>query len=75
MQSARTAAVLVGALGVRLAGSDNGEIDGTAADLVRRRDAARAAKEWAEADALRAELEAAGWLVEDSAEGTRIRRR
>ncbi len=75
MQSARTAAVLVGALGVRLAGSDNGEIDDTAADLVRRRDAARAAKEWAEADALRAELEAAGWLVEDSAEGTRIRRR
>ena len=75
MQSARTAAVLVGALGVRLAGSDNGEIDGIAADLVRRRDAARAAKEWAEADALRAELEAAGWLVEDSAEGTRIRRR
>ena len=27
------------------------------------------------ADALRAELEGAGWLVEDSAEGTRIRRR
>jgi cysteinyl-tRNA synthetase len=42
---------------------------------VRTRDESRAAKDWARADALRAELEAAGWLVEDSAEGTRIRRR
>ena len=43
--------------------------------LVVARDEARAARDWARADALRAELEAAGWLVEDSAEGTRIRRR
>ena len=41
----------------------------------RQRDEARAARDWARADALRAELEAAGWLVEDSAAGTRIRRR
>ena len=44
-------------------------------DLVRRRDEARAARDWTSADALRAELEGAGWLVEDGAEGTRIRRR
>ena len=35
----------------------------------RRRDEARAARDWDEADALRAELEAAGWLVEDGPEG------
>jgi cysteinyl-tRNA synthetase len=74
-RSARTAAVLAGALGLRLHGQAAADVDEAAADLVRRRDEARAAKAWAEADALRAELEAAGWLVEDSAEGTRIRRR
>jgi cysteinyl-tRNA synthetase len=42
---------------------------------VRLRDASRAAKDWARADDLRTELEAAGWLVEDGTEGTRIRRR
>jgi cysteinyl-tRNA synthetase len=50
-------------------------VDDAAADLVRQRDQARADRDWPRADALRAELEAGGWLVEDSAEGTRIRRR
>jgi cysteinyl-tRNA synthetase len=50
-------------------------VDDAAAGLVAARDDARASKDWARADALRDELEAAGWLVEDSAEGTRIRRR
>ena len=74
-RAARTASLLAGALGLALRAGDGDEVDEAAADLVRRRDAARAAREWAEADALRAELEAAGWLVEDSAGGTRIRRR
>nr|WP_249420478.1 cysteine--tRNA ligase [Rhabdothermincola salaria] len=43
-------------------------------DLARRRDEARAAKDFATADALRAELSGAGWLVEDTAEGTQVRR-
>jgi cysteinyl-tRNA synthetase len=38
------------------------------------RDAARAAKDWARADALRAELQAEGWIVEDGPDGTTIRR-
>jgi cysteinyl-tRNA synthetase len=38
------------------------------------RDAARKAKDWARADAIRAELQAAGWVVEDGPEGTLIRR-
>ncbi|MDO9173542.1 MAG: class I tRNA ligase family protein, partial [Actinomycetota bacterium] len=37
-------------------------------------DAARAAKDFAEADALRAELQAAGWTVETTKAGTTLRR-
>jgi cysteinyl-tRNA synthetase len=40
----------------------------------RARDEARAAKDWARADAIRAELQSAGWIVEDGPEGTTIRR-
>jgi cysteinyl-tRNA synthetase len=39
----------------------------------RARDEARAAKDWATADALRAELQADGWIVEDGPAGTTIR--
>jgi len=73
--AARTAALLAAALGLRLATGDDAEVDAATADRVAMRDEARAGQDWARADALRAELEAAGWLVEDSAEGTRIRRR
>ena len=45
-----------------------------AADLCRQRDDARAAKEWGRADALRGELEAMGYVVEDTAAGTQVRR-
>ena len=38
------------------------------------RDAARAAKDWGAADALRAELQAEGWIVEDGPTGTTLRR-
>jgi cysteinyl-tRNA synthetase len=37
-------------------------------------DAARAAKDYAAADAIRAELQGAGWIVETTAEGTTVRR-
>ena len=37
-------------------------------------DAARAAKDYATADALRAELQAAGWVVETTKQGTTVRR-
>jgi cysteinyl-tRNA synthetase len=42
--------------------------------LVSARDDARSAQNWAEADRLRDELVSRGWIVEDSAQGTRIRR-
>ncbi len=72
-RSANTVAFLCAALGLSLR-SGSSPIDDEAAALVRRRDAARAERDWPLADALRAELEAAGWLVEDSPDGTRIRR-
>jgi len=45
------------------------------AELVARRSEARAAKDWAAADRLRAELVARGYVVEDTAEGTVVRPR
>ena len=50
------------------------EVDPAAAELVRRRDEARAERDWAQADALRGRAGGAGWVVEDGPEGTRIRR-
>jgi cysteinyl-tRNA synthetase len=51
------------------------ELDETTAELARLRDGARAEGDWARADALRSDLEDAGWLVEDGPDGTRISRR
>jgi cysteinyl-tRNA synthetase len=44
-------------------------------ELVRRRDAARQAQDYATADALRSEIESKGAIVEDTPEGTRWRSR
>jgi cysteinyl-tRNA synthetase len=73
--SAYTAALIAAALGLGLRTGTGADTDPATADLVRRRDEARAARRWDEADTLRGELEADGWLVEDGPDGTRIRRR
>jgi cysteinyl-tRNA synthetase len=65
---AHTVAVLLGALGLPLR-EESGEVDEAAA-----RDEARAAKDFARADALREELTALGWTVEDTPSGTAIHR-
>jgi cysteinyl-tRNA synthetase len=70
---ARTAAVLAAALGLSLNG-ESGEVDGESARLVAERDAARSARDFARADALRDELTALGWTVEDTPRGTAVRR-
>src|ERR1035437_2820497 len=54
---------------------DDAEAPAEAHALAAERDAAREAKNYAEADALRAKLEAIGWQVEDGAGGTRLRPR
>jgi cysteinyl-tRNA synthetase len=61
------------AVGLDLAGADVALPDDVVA-LARRRDEARAAEDWAGADAARDELVAAGYVVEDTADGTRVRR-
>jgi cysteinyl-tRNA synthetase len=64
---------LFGALGLSLH-SRGDDVDPISADLVTRRDEARVAKDWAEADRLRNELVTLGWVVEDASTGTLIRR-
>ena len=54
---------------------DAGAIPADIAALADEREQARAAKQWTEADRLRDVLTAAGWLVEDSANGPVLRQR
>ncbi|MHB8330042.1 MAG: DALR domain-containing protein, partial [Acidimicrobiales bacterium] len=68
-----TAAVLAGGLGLALPGGGP-ELDATTAGLVAERDAARTGRDFGRADAIRVELEAAGWVVEDGPRGTRLHR-
>jgi cysteinyl-tRNA synthetase len=70
---ARSAAVLAAALGLSLR-DDVSVVDEETAGLVAERDAARSAKDFARADALRDELVARGWTVEDTPTGTAVRR-
>jgi cysteinyl-tRNA synthetase len=70
---ARAVNVLFAALGLTLDGSSH-EVDEASAELVTKRDQARNSKNWSEADHLRDELVALGWVVEDSSEGTSIRK-
>jgi cysteinyl-tRNA synthetase len=70
---AHAAAVLAAALGVSLRAADT-DVDEESARLVSARDEARREKDFAQADALRDELVARGWTVEDTASGTAIRR-
>jgi cysteinyl-tRNA synthetase len=62
-----------GALGLALEGAPD-EIDPEALALAARRDEHRRAKDWAAADAARDELVGLGYVVEDTPEGTQLRR-
>ncbi|HTM69143.1 MAG TPA: cysteine--tRNA ligase [Candidatus Binatia bacterium] len=54
--------------------ADEAEIPGSIMELIEKRDAARAEKRFAEADAIRDKLMAQGYLVEDTPDGRRIKR-
>jgi cysteinyl-tRNA synthetase len=71
---ALTVAVLCRALGLELGGSEPG-LDAETAALVVERDRARGSGRYDQADAIRHELEAKGWVVEDGPGGTRLHRR
>ena len=61
---------LKGGVAVDSGGPDDADIDA----MVAARNAARDAKDWAESDRIRDELQAAGIVLEDGADGTRWRR-
>ncbi|MDE0803436.1 MAG: cysteine--tRNA ligase [Acidimicrobiales bacterium] len=71
---AAAALEIADALGIELA-ADAAEVPPEIAEKAAARDRARAAKDFAEADRLRDELVAAGYVVEDSASGTAVRAR
>ncbi len=60
------------ALGLQLVAAT--QVDASAQAKAAALDAARAAKDFSKADALRAELQADGWLVETTKQGTALRR-
>jgi cysteinyl-tRNA synthetase len=60
------------ALGLPFA--ESGGVDPEAQALVRALDQARAAKDFATSDRIRAELQAAGWVVKTTSEGTQLHR-
>jgi cysteinyl-tRNA synthetase len=64
---------IAGAVGLELRAAGD-EVPPEVAELARRRDDARRARDWVTADALRDELQGAGWTVEDGPEGTQVRR-
>ncbi len=63
---------LCGAVGLTLAAVD--QIPAEVQALADARQAARAAKDWPEADRARAELASLGWVVEDTASGPKLHR-
>ena len=69
----QTISLLAAALGLSLDGAQEA-IDEATAALAKERDAARAAKDFARSDAIRDQLQAAGWVVEDTAQGTALHR-
>ena len=73
-RAAVTVAMLCGALGLQLRAS-SADVDDATAALVAERDEARATGRFERADAIRVQLERAGWVVEDTPGGTRLHRR
>jgi cysteinyl-tRNA synthetase len=63
---------ITGALGLELH-TEGGEVPEAIQELARQRDEARAAKGWTRADALRDQMVAAGFVVEDTPAGTVVR--
>jgi cysteinyl-tRNA synthetase len=62
------------AFGLRLGGEEE-EVGNEVMALVAQRDAARAGRDWAGADSIRAQLQDMGFVVEDSPQGTVVRRK
>jgi cysteinyl-tRNA synthetase len=64
---------LTGVLGL-LYGRKKDEVPAEVTELVAKRAEAKKAKNWAEADAIRAQLTEMGWAVKDTAQGPQLSR-
>ncbi len=71
---ARTVVTLCGVLGLALRADEGADLDEAVRRLVAERDAARASGDYGRSDAIRSELAALGWTLEDTAQGTRLLR-
>jgi cysteinyl-tRNA synthetase len=65
---------VLGAMGLVPRDHSADQVPDDVAAMCRARDEARAAKDWGTADTIRDELVSLGWVVEDGAEGTSVRR-
>jgi cysteinyl-tRNA synthetase len=72
-QAAATVFALTAAVGLELKRAPEA-VDAETQRLVSERDAARADRDFARADAIRGDLESRGWVVEDGPEGTVVHR-
>ncbi|HTJ74833.1 MAG TPA: DALR domain-containing protein, partial [Acidimicrobiales bacterium] len=63
------------AVGLQLSDGREDAVPAEVAALVAERDQARAARDFASSDALRDRLDALGWRVEDTPQGTRVHRK
>jgi cysteinyl-tRNA synthetase len=74
-RSATAVGGLAAALGLELRAAAEMELDDEVRALLAERDQARADRDWSRADAVRDRLSALGFVVEDGASGTTVRRR
>ena len=61
-------------LGLGVADWQKAEVPAEVLDLVQQREAARTSKDWQVADSLRDKISALGYTIEDTAEGTKVKR-
>ncbi len=73
-QAAKTFDELTGVLGLLYNRHKEDEVPADVTALVEQRAAAKKAKDWATADALRAQITALGWVVEDTPQGPKVSR-
>ena len=71
--AAAAAHEIAGAFGLTL-NAETAEVPDDVQALVRERDEARASKDWARSDSIRDQLQEGGWVVEDTPDGTQVRR-